>query len=546
MNGIIGMTHLVSETNLDEKQKKYIDTITKSSNALLNIINDILDFSKIEAGKLTIDKIDFRLESLLEDISNIVKFKADEKGLVFTIEYDNDINLKVYGDSLRISQVLINLINNAIKFTNSGYVRISIDNIDDTYNFHIQDSGIGMSKEVQLKLFEAFSQADGTTTRKYGGTGLGLSISKQLVELMGGKIWVESQENKGSIFSFSLTLPQANGKIKEDIKTKKQANTDINTLKNSQILLAEDNKINQEIIIGLLENSGINIDIANNGKEAVDIVTSNPTKYELILMDLQMPIMNGYEATKQIRNINTDIPIIALTANAMKEDIEKTKNAGMNEHLNKPIEVEKLYSTLLKYITKKVSSEKLVVSGENSDIPKFDSIDTKVGLNHMGNNRQLYLKILKDFKINYEDITLGNSEDEEFARTIHTLKGVSANIGANKINQIALEIEHTKDKSLLPNLYGELDKVISELKEKLNTQHLTPNIKKPLDSKKRDQLFNDLKIALKSKRPKKIIPILEEIKKYQLNSEDKKLFDRIKYYVEAYDFKGAIGVLDKF
>ncbi|MEA3513114.1 MAG: ATP-binding protein [Campylobacterota bacterium] len=356
MNGIIGMTHLVSETKLDETQKKYIDTINQSSNALLNIINDILDFSKIEAGKLTIEKIDFNLEKVLNDVKNLVKFKADEKGLNFEIIYDNSINLNLHGDSLRISQVLINLINNAIKFTDHGYVKIYIEKEDNKFTFKIEDSGIGMSKEQQSKLFQSFSQADGSTTRKYGGTGLGLSISKQLVELMDGKIWCDSVENRGSTFSFSLVLPKSQNKIvDEDII--EYTIDDIKILQGSDILLTEDNHTNQEIVIGLLENSGINIDVANNGKEAVDMFTSNKDKYELILMDLQMPIMDGYEATKLIRKDNSDIPMVALTANAMKEDIEKTKLSGMQEHLNKPIEVEKLYETLLKYISKKVNSE---------------------------------------------------------------------------------------------------------------------------------------------------------------------------------------------
>ena len=209
MNGIIGMTHLAIESNKDTKQQKYLNTISHSANALLNIINDILDFSKIEAGKLEINKIDFNLSNLLKDTSSLVKFKALEKDLNFDITYSTNLNLSVSGDDLRIGQILINLINNAIKFTSSGYVKISIENNkDDIYTFKIEDSGIGMSKESVDNLFEAFSQADGSTTRQYGGTGLGLSISKQLIELMDGKIWVESQKNKGSSFYFSLNLPK--------------------------------------------------------------------------------------------------------------------------------------------------------------------------------------------------------------------------------------------------------------------------------------------------------------------------------------------------
>jgi len=547
MNGIIGMTHLALQSNPDHKQQKFLNTINNSANSLLNIINDILDFSKIEAGKLTIDKIDFRLDSLLEEVSNLVKFKADEKGLDFDIEYQKNIYLEVYADRLRILQILINLLNNGIKFTNSGYVKLTISklNQDDKFRFTVSDSGIGITVEQQQNLFNSFSQADGSITRNYGGTGLGLSISKQLVELMGGKIWVESEIEKGSEFIFELSLPKA----KKKIETQQNKQIDISILKNSQILLVEDNQTNQEIIIGLLENSGINIDIAFNGKEAVDKFTSNKDKYELILMDLQMPIMDGYEATKQIKAISKDIPIIALTANAMKEDIEKTKLAGMSEHLNKPIDVEKLYATLLKYISRKVSSEKLVVSSDSSVkcsvlSAKFDTIDTNIGLSHMGGNEKLYLKILNDFVSNYENLNLEILNDEEFTRTIHTLKGLSANIGANTVNQIALEIEHTKDKTLLPKLYEELNKVISELKEKLNTTNSKANTKKPLDPSKRDELFNSLKEAVESKRIQKCRPIIEEIEQYQLNSEDKELFDIIKNYIEEFDFRSANKILE--
>ncbi|MEA3290593.1 MAG: ATP-binding protein, partial [Campylobacterota bacterium] len=544
MNGIIGMTHLVSETSLDKNQRKYIETITQSSNALLNIINDILDFSKIEAGKLTIEKLDFNLQKVLDDVKNIVKFKADEKGLNFHIEYDKDMNLNLCGDSLRISQVLINLINNAIKFTNSGYVKISISKIDDIFTFNVEDSGIGMSKEEQSKLFQSFSQVDGSTTRKYGGTGLGLSISKQLVELMNGKIWCESVENKGSTFSFSIELPKSKKEVIETTNKDKKTIEDIQTLKGSSILIVEDNKINQEIIIGLLENSGIDIDIAYNGQEAVDMFMANKTKYELILMDIQMPVMNGYESSKHIRKYNSEIPIIALTANAMKDDMEKTKNSGMDEHLNKPIDVDKLYSTLLKYIHKKVNSEELIVNSKKIDIADFDTIDTKVGLSHMGGNEKLYLNILNDFVKDYESIKLDTLDDEEFPRVIHTLKGLSANIGAVKLHSLVKKLESTEDKTLVEPVQQEISNVTTQLKEKLITSNLTLSTKTPIEVKKRDELFNNLKIALQSKRIMKITPIVEEIESYSLDEQYKDIFQKIKKYIDEFDFKGALKIMD--
>ncbi|MCK4441619.1 MAG: response regulator [Sulfurovaceae bacterium] len=350
MNGIVGMSYLTLQTNLTKKQRSYIEKIENSSKSLLAIINDILDLSKIESGKLIIDKIDFDLTKMLKNSIDLIRLKAKEKGIRIKIKYSKDIPKKLYGDSLRISQVLTNLLSNAVKFTDNGEIIISINKINyNRFRFEIQDTGIGLKKETQEKLFQAFTQADGTTTRNYGGTGLGLTISKQLVELMNGKIWIESKYGKGSRFIFEIELKE----VKVDKNFKKEINysnlkKDIKNIVNSRIMLVDDNQINQEIVIGLLEESKIELYIASNGKEAVDIFEKN--KYALILMDIQMPIMDGYEATKIIRQRDKDIPIIALTANAMKEDIEKSKSYGMNSHINKPIDVDKLYNTLFQYI----------------------------------------------------------------------------------------------------------------------------------------------------------------------------------------------------
>ncbi len=354
MNGIVGMSYLVLQTHLTPIQRNYIEKIENSSKSLLAIINDILDLSKIESGKLFIDKVDFNLNKVIKNTLDLIKFNAREKGLRIRIEYSKDVPKKLYGDSLRVSQVLNNLFSNAVKFTNKGEISLFVDRVNkNRFRFEVKDTGIGLTKIEQKKIFRAFSQADGSTTRDYGGTGLGLTISKQLVELMNGKIWVESEYGVGSSFIFEIELEEAKENIKaidlniKPIETNKRLKKDINLLKNCKILLVEDNQINQEIITGLLENSKIKLDIASNGKEAID--KFKPNIYTLILMDIQMPIMDGYEATKLIRQKDREIPIIAITANAMKEDIEKTKQYGMNSHINKPINVEKLYETILKY-----------------------------------------------------------------------------------------------------------------------------------------------------------------------------------------------------
>jgi CheY-like chemotaxis protein len=272
---------------------------------------------------------------------------AHEKNITITLQYGEEVGKYFVGDALRISQVLTNLLGNAIKFTHDGCIDIIVTKTDDEkVMFEVKDSGIGLSERELKKLFKSFSQADSSTTRRYGGTGLGLAISKQLVELMGGKIWVKSQESVGSSFMFEIALQEISPKYyKTDDK---KAEFDKNILHAKRILVAEDNHTNQLVLLGLLEDYVDKIDVANNGQEAVDMFESG--KYELIIMDLQMPVMDGYEATRIIRNIDKNIPIIALTANAMKEEMEKTKAVGINEHLIKPLNMEKLFTTLSKYI----------------------------------------------------------------------------------------------------------------------------------------------------------------------------------------------------
>ncbi len=346
INGVIGINYLLLQTTLTDKQRNYLEKVDDSAKSLLRIINEILDFSKIEAGKLTIDKTTFNLKKCVSSIIESVKFVVQEKNIRIHLKYEHNLKDYFHGDSLRISQILTNLLGNAIKFTNNGDIYITITKVDDDkLRFEVRDTGIGLSDAQQRKLFKSFSQADNSTTRKYGGTGLGLAISKELVELMGGKIWVESKEGVGSSFIFEIELKEITPELSKTNQEKIEF--DKNILHAKKILIAEDNHTNQLVLLGLLEDYVKEIDIANNGQEAVDMFEKG--KYEFILMDLQMPVMDGYEATKLIRNIDKDIPIIALTANAMKEEIEKTEAVGINEHLVKPVDIEKLFTTLSKY-----------------------------------------------------------------------------------------------------------------------------------------------------------------------------------------------------
>jgi len=350
MNGIIGMSHLALKTELSPQQRLYLENIDNSANLLLGIINDILDFSKIEAGKLLINKIDFDLHKTLENIIHREQFKADEKELKLSLELPENMGRTFCGDNLRIFQVLTNLVNNAIKFTGEGEVKIIIKKLsNDNVRFEVHDTGIGLSPQEQDKLFQSFSQADEGTTRKYGGTGLGLTISKQLVELMEGKLWVQSKKGEGSTFIFELELKEVQAAEQTHQEDPLSLKLHTHKFKDKKLLLVEDNLTNQLVMQGLLEECPFTIDIANNGQEAVDMFKQNT--YDLILMDLQMPIMDGYEATKIIRSLDTKIPIIALTANAMNEDVQKTKAVGMNAHINKPIDIEILFSALHQYLT---------------------------------------------------------------------------------------------------------------------------------------------------------------------------------------------------
>jgi signal transduction histidine kinase len=356
MNGVLGMTRMALQTTDLDQKTTYLHKIQQSASLLLGIINDILDFSKIEAGKLELDLHPFNLQELVANIEELIKPKIEEKHLEFKTTIQDNIPTNIFGDSLRISQVLLNLLGNSSKFTQDGLITLAISlvkDVDDnvTLLFEVSDSGIGMSEEVLENLFKPFTQADTTTARKFGGTGLGLSISKALIEQMGGELKVRSKLNYGSTFYFEITVPKADETIIEAEDGK-----DYNELPELYLglkaLLVEDNEINQEIAVALLSEYNLVFDIANNGVEAVEKFKNN--NYDLIFMDIQMPIMDGLTATREIRLLETNtgkrIPIIAMTANAMQDDRLATKEAGMDEHISKPFEIKELNSVLAKVI----------------------------------------------------------------------------------------------------------------------------------------------------------------------------------------------------
>ncbi|XGC81581.1 ATP-binding protein [Bdellovibrio bacteriovorus] len=357
LNGIIGMTDLLNETQLSTDQKNFAQIIQDSGTALLSILNGILDLSKIEAGKIVLESNDFDVRDLLTRYSQLLKGSLRSKNLDLQVFVDPKIPLLLQGDSNRIGQILLNLLGNAIKFTEKGHISLaatlqSTQGPTATLRFEVQDTGIGMTPCQTKQLFQPFTQADGSTSRKYGGTGLGLSISKRLAELMNGKIGVESESGKGSTFWFTVDVTfDSETSISKKLSVKTETMTNISSVA-KKVLVVEDNLVNQTIIISMLKGLGHKVDIANNGNEALKVYKNYA--YDLILMDCQMPEMDGYTATEKIREIQkhssgAKIPILAFTANVMSEDEERCRKCGMDDILAKPVTLDALKQAMSKW-----------------------------------------------------------------------------------------------------------------------------------------------------------------------------------------------------
>ena len=362
MNAIIGMAYLALETDLNSEQHEYIDNIHTSSQDLLGIINDILDFSKIEARKLALEYVEFELHYVFDQISKNISDTIREKELGLRVIWGQNVPNNLIGDPLRLGQILLNLVNNAVKFTDHGEITISVaiekvTENDMTLKFVVTDKGIGMSGEQVQKLFHSFNQGDNTITRKYGGTGLGLAITRQLVQMMDGQISVESVPGSGSSFQFTAVFgncPMQKKRSERMVGSVKTVTIDIDgieKLAGTQILLVEDNAINQKVAQGILRQAGCVVSVANNGVEALEMVYEND--FSCVLMDIQMPEMDGYTATGKIRSNPKykDLPILAMTANAMKEDKQRSLRAGMNGHISKPINPHDLFIEIIRWVT---------------------------------------------------------------------------------------------------------------------------------------------------------------------------------------------------
>ena len=724
MNAIIGMSHLAMQTGLNNQQRNYIEKVHRSAESLLGIINDILDFSKIEAGELTTEEIDFRLEDVFDDLANLVGLKAEEKGLELMYDLPLDLPRALVGDPMRLRQILINLGNNAVKFTEKGEVVIAVKVLQQdeqalTLQFTVRDTGIGIATEHQASLFKSFSQADSTTSRRYGGSGLGLVISKKLSELMGGEIWFNSTQGVGSEFHFTIKLGiqsaeaeqsspyfSALAKNTDKLKTMRallvddnasareilyniisgfglqveqtdngadalimlqqadktlpydlvfmdwkmpsldgvatisqmQANTnlqhlptvimvtafgkdqlsqaakDINissyltkpvtpsslfnailkttgqevaietrlenksenieaaikTLQGAKILLVEDNEINQELASELLNSNGIATRVANNGAEA--LLWLEQEHFDGVLMDCQMPVMDGYQATIKIRAMEKwqNLPILAMTANAMAGDRDKVLAVGMNDHIAKPIEVHKLFSTMARWITpaqlvdSKVKDTKQHKAAEH---PKLIGINVDAGLRTCQGNRSLFKKLLtkfyqreQHFVKNFQQALV--SEDNQAARRYaHTLKGVAGSLGAGQVQSAAatLEIacqtsnEMTDVNAEVEQVSQALSQVLTSIVIMLENDTVSEVTTQSHEQRAAKLTLSSADLAAKIKQLHSLIidcdtealDLVTELQQYDLPEDLVKVLLGVASYIDEFDFEQAQTLLAK-
>lgn len=700
MNAIIGLGYLALKTNLNSQQRNYIKKIQTASHSLLTIINDILDFSKIEAGKLHLESVNFQLDTLFENLADLFRFECEEKNVELIFDVDPKIPTILIGDPTRVTQILINLCSNAVKFTDQGEIKIAVHPANISENkailkFSVTDTGCGIPAHQQNKLFDSFFQADSSTTRLHGGTGLGLAICKKLVVMMNGVIGVESESGQGSNFfffaefgldpqsktphhlpqpdlrglrilvvddnetarnvlrdqlaslSFKITtvssakeaystlvtseksfdlilmdwsMPEINGldavkHIKSNIQLSKipaiimvtayaqedvvkeaeaigldgfilkpatpstlfdsvikamkpsliepiEKTTPITQLLNGSVLLVEDNSVNQLVAKEILSSFGLKVEIAVNGLDAVHKITQNTdstSAFDIVLMDIQMPEMNGIQATQEIRKnpLFKDLPIVAMTAHAMVGDKEKSLNAGMNEHITKPIDPDELYKTLKRWLQPSNShtSNTVILTHQNDMtlLPDYsDSLHVQWGLKRIGGNRSLFYKLLKEFhQDHHNDIQLlqhaiDTNQIETAKRIIHTIKGVTGNIGAHKLQQLASELEQginsLDDYATALSLFTQEFIILMTEFESFFEQTLTFNTVQANLSK--DQLTEEIKKLYQSliQGDSDAISILNNIKG-NLHEKSADQTKSLQQAIEDYDFEQAVTCL---
>jgi len=499
MNAAMGMHYLLQQTPLSDKQKDYLNKAQSATHSLLRVINDILDFSKIEAGKLEMETIPFSLATVLCNLADVVTATIKEKQIEFLVTTSPDVADNLIGDPLRLGQVLLNLSSNAVKFTGKGKISVNVEPVasyDDEVElrFSVHDCGIGMTPEQQTKLFAAFTQADTSTTRRYGGTGLGLAISKQLVANMSGTIQVTSEEDKGSTFSFTARFgcrfgnePAASPSVpgQDNFVALAEPPSTAENFTGVQILLVEDNLINQQVAREILEGRGVRVDVAENGLMAVKQVTNSGITYDAIFMDVQMPIMDGLEATRIIRanRAFAALPIIAMTASAMTSDLELCAQAGMNDQVTKPINVPELFATLQRWLRPKASTPSTTAESESAKAAfvNIPGIDLQQAINRLGSASFLRKLLISFRKENSETLksihtALANSDSQLAARIVHTVKGVGGNLGATELCTAALALEEAmkvENADILQTSLAEFELKLSQVLESIRAMEET-------------------------------------------------------------------------
>lgn len=458
MNAILGMLELVQATGLDARQRDYIAKAQGATRSLLGLINDILDFSKVEAGKLSLDPHPFSVAPWLDNLRVILAASVGEKSVELRIEASPDLPPHLVGDALRLQQVLINLGGNAIKFTPQGEVRLSVEllNRDESgvrLRFVVEDTGIGIAPEHRERIFSGFTQAEASTTRRFGGTGLGLAISARLVALMGGELRLESELGVGSRFSFELVLAVAGAHEVAALQSEQSpVSMTARPLDGLKLLLVEDNPLNQQVATELLQARGAQLEVVANGQEAVDRIAQAPHRYDLVLMDLQMPVMDGLEATRLIRRLPAaqSLPIIAMTANAMSSDRDACLAAGMNDHLAKPLDIQRVVQTIARWTGRRLTPSAIEAEKQADPVslprdgPRGASIEE--ALARFGGDYGLYRRMLSSFvdELARFDLDLegdGSTDREGLIRVLHTIKGLAGTLGFEALRRLAAEHE---------------------------------------------------------------------------------------------------------
>ncbi|MBF0185027.1 MAG: PAS domain S-box protein [Magnetococcales bacterium] len=580
MNAIIGMTGLCLRTELNEKQENYLRKIERASHSLLRILNDILDFSKIEARRLEMERAPFILADVLEHLATVLTVAAEEKGILLTIARQEEVPGQLMGDALRLQQVLLNLAGNAVKFTERGRVQIKVEVAERLsaerirLRFVVQDSGIGMTAAEQSKLFQSFSQADSSTTRRYGGTGLGLSISRHLVEMMQGTIQVESVAGVGSTFFFTacFDLPAAGEEMTTESGLGRHPLEHYAALlqevtQRGPILLVEDNAFNQQVAQDLLNLAGFTVRVAENGAMALEALQEGEPI--AVLMDLQMPVMDGYEATRQIRAQPrwTQLPILAMTANVMAGEREQCLAVGMNDHLAKPIDVDQLFQGLLRHLHPQglalLQSEKRQLPGDapaaKRGLPPLPGLAWQSALARLGGNEALLIKLLFRFAEGQRHADqqlrqlLATGERESALRLLHTLKGVAGSVGANALQAWSASWEGamqqgempdeealTKFSLLLSEVVREVDQACAIIQK---GQAGVPGSDQPLQAEPLLALLEQMLPHVQASRPKPCLPMLNEMRTLAGQGEEAALLEQLEQRLRKYRMKEALQLL---